>query len=238
MVASDSRWSYEFPGNDDEFLFVDNTGFNKIAARKDFCFVFAGNGKLMQLWKDWLRVDPLPLMNLPPFGVMVPGGKIVGVAICMVQRPSGKVWMQKGTIKSGDDAVFAGTGAEAAKVCWESNKCAKTAVKSASMSDLFSGGHVKHMAVSNGAHNLGSPAEQMATIDVVDEALKQRGCYMDVKTKTAVPIEQSPRGQALLKIVTTQSTASAPTGVDVEWTDDDIEEFRGALQRAVDQGLL
>lgn len=239
QVTSDSRWSYKL--NQNEFLYVDNTEFDKIAHRNQFCLFFAGNGKLIESWKQWLlRKETLNLGARPPVVIMGNGVVVDFVSACMVEKTTGKIWFdsEREAIKVGEDARFSGTGAPAAKKCWEVNKCARTAIGSACEADPYSGGEIKYLILSTGSHNLSAINDGSLSLSSVDEAVKARGFHMDIAANTSTSIAEHIQGADLLRAVGNQLVASAPTGASIDWTRELEAEFNQALQRAIDEGKL
>ncbi|MFQ9379138.1 MAG: hypothetical protein ACLR31_03710 [Escherichia coli] len=92
LVATDSRWSVDLSphGYDGHILYIDDTGFGKLAPRNDFVMLLAGDGLLIQLWKHWWRGDLS--QQEPP--VVLPTGQSVNLHI--VKKSTNEVIFDKG----------------------------------------------------------------------------------------------------------------------------------------------
>ncbi len=57
VVASDSRWSTKLDdyGFYNHIAFVDDTGFGKLSIRGNHVLCLAGDGKLIEQWKQWWK---------------------------------------------------------------------------------------------------------------------------------------------------------------------------------------
>ncbi|MGH8493095.1 MAG: hypothetical protein ACRERR_08335 [Moraxellaceae bacterium] len=240
LATSDSRWSYKI--NEREILYVDNTEFDKITVRNEFCMVFAGNSLLIQDWKAWLHQprEKLSLFNRPPYHIYIDGTDVV-VSLCMIHVPTGNIWEDSdlGALRVSDEARFSGTGAEPAKTCWTTNKCARTAVKSAVTVDHYSGGQIQYVDLRTQDHNLNVVTPRTLLASSIDEAVKERGYHMDIETKISTPIADHPAAPELLqRIGGGQLYASAPVGLGVRWTPELEKKFDAALQKAIEEGRL
>ncbi|MFL1528014.1 hypothetical protein [Pseudomonas sp. O230] len=147
FITSDSRWSVE---KDFAFMYVDDTGFDKIEEARGKVFLFAGDSEIIQLWKTFLRSGPLSSEGRP---------KIEGIAILIADSATGKLVYHYGQDillpdSEDPDTSFAGSGARSAAQCWQANNCAKKAVETAKSFDVASGGEVKSFELSTGLHNL------------------------------------------------------------------------------------
>lgn len=233
QMACDSRWSVLHP----EFiLYIDDTGFDKIVNVRDHAYMFAGNGKLIHLWKEWLASGTRGAAGRPP--VKSDG---VAIAVCIVNMPSSIVTLDVGQdIKHPDNlapkAFFAGSGAIHAHTCWNVNGDAMRAVETAKTTDICSGGEVKYLEFSTGANNV----TNASSIDDVHNMLVTRGWVMHHnKPGQAVSAPVAAANDAEVKKVLTQiasGTLSASAPCDAmyrDWTPEELE----ALDRALDKAL-
>lgn len=198
QVASDSRWS--FP-EVNFVLYVDDTGFDKIVLHGNYAWMFAGSGRLIQEWKDWLASNPTSSAGRPG---------VNGVAFCIVDLVKKVVnhWGQDIVLSQ---AMFAGSGALPAHMCWSRNRDPLKAVESAKSQDIYSGGIVKFLKFLCKSNNL----VNTETIFDVSTACLQRGTVMYHSQKPATPVAvaaaNDPEVKALVqKIQTGTATASAP----------------------------
>jgi hypothetical protein len=163
-LASDSRWSID---RSDFLIFVDDTGCEKIIFENNVACMFAGNGRLIDIWKEWI-LNP-NRGEKPPVEI-----ENVAVVICMVSAVSNKLIFEHGQGIQIEDARFAGTGAIHAYSCWFTNRNAEQAVISAIKSDCYSGGTVKYFDCKSKINNL----KNSANIDQVHSELAIRGSVM------------------------------------------------------------
>lgn len=225
-MACESRWSVSKP---DFVLYIDNTGFDKIVLHGRSALMFAGNGRLIQEWKDWLHSKPANSKGHPP---------VNGVAVCIANMTSSVVMFDRGQdIKRPSEeapvALFAGSGAYHAHTCWTVNADALKAVESAKNVDLFSGGDVKHVIFACGSHNVGNTA----TIDDVHQMLVMKGTVMYHKNpKVGSPVlEAAANDKELQKVVDaiTSGALSADAPCDSMYSAWSAQEVR-ALETALD----
>ena len=132
QVASDTRWSAKVTLSDgnDYFVYVDDSGFDKIADRENTVLVLAGNGPLIAKWKEWWHTS-LDTNNLPETDIN--GENVVNLMI--VDKSNNKILFDAGQKKalfcelsSVMLSVFAGSGDIHAASCWSLNRCVNTAI--------------------------------------------------------------------------------------------------------------
>jgi len=227
ILASDSRWSYRI--NDGyqattAIVYVDNTEFDKLEFDPNFSLIFAGNSGLISAWKDWIR---LPIKNLVPRPQVIDD-----FAMCLVRNKTKDVVFEHGQ-KIVDAAYrFAGTGAYPAHSCWTANKNAKKAIKSAQLTDHFSGGDVKYLDIVSAKHNF-NPSGQLNSINA---AILKRGMVMYTADNKPISIhdaaQNDPRVKDLVnKIASGGMSADAPSGLDkIVWTETDVKRLDAALE--------
>jgi hypothetical protein len=222
-LASDSRWSINSP----EFvLFIDDTGFDKIFSHSNIVMMFAGDGMLIQLWKDWL-VKP-NIQSIPP----VSNGDS-SIAICMVNTDTSTLLFGYGQNIYTGTAWFAGSGSIHAADCWKVNKNPCLAIESAKKADILSGGTVKYFDYANKVSNL----ENRANIADVHKEIINRGLVMyKIDSSTAVPINEAAKNDSKVRdlvqaIQAGSVTASAPCDAMYnEWPSEKIAELHGVLK--------
>jgi len=106
MLATDSRWSV-YLGSEKLFYFVDDTGFDKMAARHFGAIICAGDALLIQDWRDWFLTPILNLNKLPAVERVNPNGDTESIVISLVYRQETKVAYSFGWyLDHGDEAKF------------------------------------------------------------------------------------------------------------------------------------
>lgn len=226
VLATDSRWSFSVKGKTgidlpDIVGFVDNTGFEKIVFDPTTVFMFAGDGALINEWRDRILSRNLLVGRRP--------GVARNFAICMVRRSDACILMEHGQKINGGPFRFAGTGAEPAYECWEKNRDPQRAVQSATLRDRASGGNVKFFDGTTGDHNIDF---SVSYADVAEQFLK-KGCIM--YTNHSLPVNEAvkkdPRAEEFVgRIKAGTIQAEAPSGYDpVIWTAEDEERLDKAL---------
>lgn len=149
-LASDSRWTWDLrPHGHTYQLLLDDAGYEKIISAKSSVFMFAGDALVIDAWKQAIKVSSdtgaqVAWSNLP----------INGMAISIVNMPSGSIRYEFGHEIDMESASFAGTGSYGAAGCWLINKCAKKAVESAKSTDPHTGGTVRYQNFLTGENNL------------------------------------------------------------------------------------
>jgi len=224
VVASDSRWSIRFGR---WLTYVDDTNFDKIEIYGDTVFMFAGKGRLIQEWKNWIRSGPKDASGMPACD---------GMCVCAMDVPSKTVKLSEGQSIRREGAVFAGSGASHACLCWVANRDARRSVDTAKQLDPATGGTVKYLDFATRQHNLGSHLLAPMTIDEVDKAVMEKGIIMDLGTmKTGAPFKLSELAaneggefrELQEKIANGELSAEAPCdAMYSEWTD----EAKGRLK--------
>lgn len=204
FLTSDSRWSFRTGFG---VLYVDDTGFDKIEEARGNAFLFAGDSHVIQLWKDWLRADPISAAGRPTQE---------GIAVLIAQTATRALIYHYGQDimweANGDwTQSFAGSGAMYAAPCWTQNKCAHRAVDSAKTHDQFSGGEVKFFELSSGSHNLKNDIE----VTALGKAFLGKGMVMYKANSNPIPVQEAlktdPRvAQICDEIASGQRSLSAP----------------------------
>jgi len=169
IAGTDSRWSVE---REYAIFYVDDTGFEKIVARDDAIFVFAGNSAVIQQWKDYLASERYShIVTEPP---------LEGIALLIIDALTKKIEYGYGQdiilpdIHGEAVASFAGTGGRRAAACWIKNGCTKRAIDTAKQVDVFSGGETKFFELTSRTGNL----MQDVGLDGLTAAFSQRGMVM------------------------------------------------------------
>ena len=109
-LSSDSRWSITMG---DELYFVDDTGFDKIADRHVGTIICAGDGKLIEQWRDWFTAPVLNMANKPPYDRKDQFGQDFAIVISLAYKTEGYPVLSQGWyLLHGADAKFCGSGAE------------------------------------------------------------------------------------------------------------------------------
>lgn len=227
LLTSDSRWSREMG---DWVAYVDDTNYDKIVHDNKLAFLFAGELPEINRWKEWIlggrKKDARPILYDTKMSVIqidVADGKIVFKSHLFKNTSFG----------AATKALFAGTGAEPAKECWDVNKCAKTAIVSAAKKDYLSGGYVVFFNRKSRQGNV----TNTATASGLQDQLKERGILMNTKTQTSMSIKDAANdttnttAQALATAVMSGSiNLNAPfPGMDTPWSEQKKTEFEAAL---------
>jgi hypothetical protein len=234
-VATDSRWSWPvILGR--WFVYLDDTGFDKIQVLKDLVVMYAGNGQLVQAWRDYFAAEPRDLSKQP--------AATKEVCVCVVDAETGAfVNSAGGDYQVFEDSHFGGTGGEYARDCWATNRDAIRAVETAKMKDRSSGGDVKYLDVVNKRGNLMLVhPTNLVTIQMVNQALHKRGVVMDLRKNVtvggeAVPFEKAAAAHAELaefgqQVAAGEISPSAPfAGMDREWTTAEKQGLNDALRK-------
>ncbi len=200
-------------------LYIDDTALEKIEVYKDRAFMFAGNGRLIQSWKDWIRTGPTDSSGMPP---------VDGICVAGIDIPSKTVKLSEGLSISFEGAVFAGSGALHAQRCWKTNRNARMAVTSATALDPATGGDVKHFCCSTRENNLGTHVFAPYRIEDIDRAIMERGNIMDRAAAMggSVPFKVSDlaaNDKAELQAAVARGELSAEAPCDAmanKWTED------------------
>jgi len=221
QVATDSRWSIDCQKF---ILFIDDTGFDKICLAKRHAFMFAGNGPLIQQWKDWLQANPLGASNMPD---------VQGIAICIINMPTAEIKFEHGQDIVLTNARFTGTGSKYAHNCWSVHADAKKAVMSATKSDYFSGGTIAFVELATGSTNLANSA----TYEDLRGQLLERGMMMykqDASTSQTLQdaAAADPEVARVVEgIAAGTVVASAPyDSMDKLWSQTDIKQLSAVLE--------
>jgi hypothetical protein len=228
MFCTDSRWSFDIRlagGAHYAILYVDDTGFEKIESQPDYSFMFAGNSKLINEWKHWIR---------SPNKVVLPKPATADdFAVCMVETSTGKIVFEHGQKISGSDHRFAGTGAYDAYKCWNLHKNPKKCIESASKVDVYTGGNVIFLDMGKKTSNI--PTE--ADLREINNLTLKKGMIMYIQTTLdkAITVKEASEKDSLIKnfvekVANGSAQAEARSGLDkIVWTDADKERLDDAL---------
>lgn len=228
MLASDSRWSFTLSSSPNLLAYVDDTGFDKLATRGDHAMVFAGDGLLVEKWKQWFTQPMLDFKHLPPVereieGLLEPEP----VLISLIRTLSCEILYETEDLLShGDSATFAGSGASFARNCYVENGCCKTAVATAGKHDPATGGETKFIELSTGRHNL---SQTSASLRDATRAFMERGFVMDINTKEETVFRELVAGLSGFDVG--EARLSAPIGKSRHrWTESEKGKLFAALQ--------
>jgi hypothetical protein len=236
VVATDSRWSHTFGR---WLIYVDDVPFEKIEVYRGAALVFAGKGRVIQRWKDWLATAPKAEdMDKRP--------SADGISVCVIDTGARAVLFHERQDIARDGAYFAGSGARFAFGCWSANRDAKRSVVTATVTDPATGGEVKFLECVSGVHNLRQVPANRVTIDTVDRAVFERGMVMDISTKRsgAPPFKLSDlavgasAGDADLaelkrRLEAGEVSADAPCdSMHSEWSAEELARLDAALVKA------
>ncbi len=224
VMATDSRWSHIFGSR---IVYVDDLAYSKIEIFKTSAFMFAGAGEMIQSWKDWISSAPTDASQMPGYD---------GVCVCVVDIPTKNVRFKQPQDITKDGGYFAGSGSMPAYRCWAVNGDARRAVTSASLSDPYSGGMVRHIDLNTMAGNLEIGPVVRQRIDDVRKAVLERGMVMTI-AHPAAPFPLSKlaandveAAEVREAIASGQISPAAPCdGMYTEWTDEQKCEFKDVL---------
>ncbi|MCI8906455.1 hypothetical protein ACFC2F_03445 [Enterobacter sichuanensis] len=234
LIASDSRWSCDltehgYPGH---VLYIDDTGFGKIADRNDFVMTLAGNGHLIEQWKIWWSGD---LSDQEP-PVVLPTGQ--SVVLHIVKKSTNEVIFDKGNVIAATctqtrelQAVFSGSGGGVAAQNWLSSHCARTAISEAKELDPYTGGEVRFVDFTSNKTNLET---SVTTIAEVNQALLMRGLIMDTKNPHVQHVSISAQEVADVRqmLVNGNISPCAPIGKKTQdWDDASKQRLKSAINR-------
>jgi hypothetical protein len=238
LMATDSRWSIEYG---DWLLYLDDTGYEKMLVRNGKVLMFAGYGRVIQLWKDWINSDPPDPSGMPAHK---------GMSVCMVDGATRTVDFDAEQDIVANGVYCAGSGSRSAYSCWSANRDAHRAVETAKSKDIFSGGEVKFYNFKNGSNNLVNNYPTAGiTIKMVDQAILSRGSVMKTNTNStsgaSLPFPKVANAKAAddaanddksaveeirEKIAAGELSANAPCdGMHNDWTEENKAKFQKAL---------
>jgi len=235
LIATDSRWSRELDdlGYFGHVAFVDDTGFGKMSVRDDHVLTLAGNGLLIQHWKQWWSGD----LNEPRPPILLNGEEAITLHIVKISTNAiifniGEMLAAQfvdddGSIKI--NAVFAGSGAPHAGGNWRQSGCARTAIESAKSFDIKTGGDVRYVDFNSGKVNL---EQDKHLISDVADALIQKGMIMDMNNPLSQPVPITEQEVAHIRqlIANGDITPCAPTGgKPVNWNASAIKRLDDAI---------
>lgn len=215
-----------------ELIYVDDSGFDKIADRRRAVLVCAGDAKLIELWKDWFT-QPSPSNELPPTDRIELDGSFHDLCVTIVLKPTFEIFFSNGNYeKHEEDAWFTGTGGSYAKDCYAVNGCSIKCVQTASSFDPKTGGETKYVNFSDGASNLHGPS---VSYKELEELFKQRGIVMNLTTKETRPINGSTASELAHALTSEKVSISAPTGRPPRaWTMEEKIDVSTAMRRIVE----
>lgn len=225
-LTCDSRWSLILG---QYLVFVDDTGFDKIADRIGATMVMAGDAQLIDEWKEWFfRGDEEE--ELPQTFKQLADGSISGVCMAIVEKPTFTVLLTAGRHDPFEElAAFCGSGATPAMVCYASNRCAVQCVHSAMLKDPQTGGDVKFVEIATMGNNLSVPR---VGYKEAEDALIERGSIMDLKTGNIFPIGPVDRDFLKARLKAGDVSLTAPTGqITRGWTSEEKDAAREAMRR-------
>lgn len=229
-ITSDSRWSLTI---NHYLCFIDDSGFDKISNRPTAAMICAGDAILIDAWKQWFGSSD-PDIDLPSTIRYDRNGKMAGVCISIVDKPSFTVDCKAGTYHPLDDlASFCGSGGAAALSCYAAHGCSTRCIESASLVDFQTGGSVKFVEIETELNNL---APATTTYEDLKESLLKRGKIMNLLTGAITLVQ--PIDEGILRDALSAGTVSltAPTGmVPREWTEEEKQAARAARRRIIER---
>lgn len=232
VIAADTRWSVVMTVDSKHYLvYTDDSVFEKIADRNNASMVMAGNGKLIADWKQWW-FESLDPNSMPDFEV---DGKAAIVLLIIDKTKNSWIFDIGEKIASicsetkEINAVFSGSGSASAANCWSENRCAKTAVVSASVKDVCTGEKVRYVDFEADETNIESKSYDYE--DIVT-SLIHGGYIMEMPENQAVPLKEHPLAAEVSEALASgQAVACAPTPAlkDFVWDAKRKEELKQAI---------
>lgn len=234
ILSSDSRWSIS---KGDWVAYIQDTDYDKLVlnAKLTVGFLFAGDMPIIDEWKTYITNG----MKRGTRPTISPG---MSISVIQVDIVTGKIVFQSNNLLrslfsvSVVRALFGGTGASPAKICWDVNKCALQAIGSAAKMDPLSGGSVVHFNRTTLSGNM----KNSVTAKEAAELFNDRGILMNIATnytpmllKDAANDPSNPEVQAIAKsILSGGSPLTAPfPGMNEPWSAEKIAEFEAALDQ-------
>lgn len=235
MMATDSRWSLTWLNY---VCCLDDIGFEKIERHGDFLYMFAGLGKRVQEWKDWLRSKPTGSAGQPASSsknrALHVRSFIEGKHYCLLGRLNHRdghslmVWLP-------------------ALSCWTTNKDARRAVNTAKTVDVYyTGGTTKFFDLGTGANNLVLVPGKEVRYEDFPQIFKEKGHVMEIDGNRKVngpPFAKKEGAFAASndevlseisgRLASGELHASTPCEEMVrDWTDEEKKKFNEALGEA------
>ncbi|KGA34262.1 hypothetical protein KU74_12375 [Pectobacterium brasiliense] len=236
LIATDSRWSKKLDdlGYLGHIAFVDDTGFGKMVVRDDHVLTLAGNGLLIEHWKQWWGGD----LNSPRPPILIDGQEAITLHIVKMSTNTiifdiGHVLAAYNVDDDGNkviNAVFAGTGSHHAGRIWLDTGCARSAIEAAKIGDICTGGEVRYVDFNSGMKNL--ECEKHLISDVAN-ALLEKGMIMDTNNPLSQPVPITEQEVAHIRelIANGDITPCAPTGgKPVKWDERSISRLDAAIE--------
>ena len=224
FLTSDSRWTFE---SEFGWLYVDDTGFDKVDVLKDVNagFLFAGNSAVIGEWRQWINSNPTSVSDAP---------KKEHICVCIVNLRSGAYREWHGFPL--ENAWFAGTGFTYALLCYGSNKDARRAIESAKQMDPFSGGATLYYERNTGANNLNRYMRHIGVADIASAAIKRGTVMYREQGNQRIPVQDAANSdprveQFCQEIAQCKVSASAPcVGTQRAWTKEESDSLDDALR--------
>lgn len=237
-IAADSRWSAKLSLSDgiEYLVYVDDSGFHKIADRKNAVLMLAGNGGLIAKWKEWwyTSLDGSLLPDTDINGVNV-------ISLMIIDKINNKVLFTAGQNKplycketNALLSLFTGSGDIHAASCWNVNRCVQRAIESASLLDYYTSNQVKYVDF---VSNTTNASEEDYDYSNIVNAILERGYIMNLAESTAandagVPLNTHQIYDEVQQIfVSGRVVASAPVPGLSEfiWTDANKKDLAVAI---------
>lgn len=228
-VTSDSRWSF-FYGLD--LVYVDDTGFDKIADRPSAVMVCAGDAKLIDAWKEWFT-QPVPSNEVPPTDRIELDGSFHELYVAIVKKTTSEILFSRGDyLNHLDHASFTGTGGQYAMGCYAVNGCSIRCVETAAAHDPQTGGQIKYVDFANQASNLHPSKVRFSELEGI---LKKKGMVMNTVNKQTRPISGALATEIAQALAKEQVSISAPTGHPPRtWTMQEKIDVSSAMRKIVE----
>ncbi|EGR6730032.1 hypothetical protein OYQ83_002154 [Salmonella enterica] len=208
-------------------LYVDNTGFGKLLQNENFIIVLAGNGVLIERWKNWFKSD-----ISKPFPDVETGDAFLQVAI--INKDRNELIFSSGVHLPISEhrelkALFSGSGRKYAARRWRERRCAKESVSAAIAADCYTGGEVRFIDFNHGG--LLNIEDTVNTIKEVNQTLLKRGLIMDMNNpgRKHRPLTNEEVESIRNLVANGDITPSAPTLQSSPWTTEKRQQLNDAI---------
>jgi len=231
LIACDSRWS-ALLGNE-HFVYLDDTGFDKIVVRDSLCAIFAGDLILIDGWKNWIcSQDAQPALPDTTRTDLKTNTQVF-MQVCLIDRANRQAKFYGAPYQAlASGFFFGGTGAAFAMQCFLQNQCSKRAVESAALGDVYTGGATLFFELETSTNNL---SKQQVTLKELEAQILPRGMVMHKQTKNVTTLkefQQKPEAGSLLNGFSLSAPCGGPQRAWSQMERDDAEQFvRFVVQR-------
>lgn len=250
QVATDTRWCSEFELSDRKnyLFYTDDHSFDKIADDESFVMLIAGDGLLVAKWKEWwansLDFDEKPKTD---------NNGVTAVSLLIIDKENNEVGLQFGPAISAhcEDtgkalAISIGSGSRYAIDCWNFNKCAITAILTASDHDFYTGDSIKYLSFSD-SNTESNVQNNDYNYDSFLDTMFQRGYLMNITSRksgndpgepngsggsgTPLTIDQKKEIKGYFAQSRINGSTAIPRKMDYVWTDKEDTKLVSTIKK-------